>query len=585
MRMSSSSLIPKYQAAQPIIEPPALPRSASCGDLDLPGPFSLKTESQDETRTGLKRQVNTASTEILGAKKDEVRKVDYFEKLPDELKVRIFGYLRPKELVRASLVSRQWHALCYDGQLWTVFDATEFYKDIPVDKLVGIISTAGGFIRHLNLRGCVQLQNDWRVGAVSTASQNLVYANLEGCKLERIAIHNIVGNNEKLVQINLSGQQSITNSTLRLMAVKCPRLESLDVSWCSGVDAARGLRKIIEGCPELRELKASEMARFDEISPMQAMFRANTLERLYLSGCETLTDDSIRAMVEGRHPDIDPLTGRTTAPPRKLKHLDVSRCSRLTSASLKHLAHNVPDLEGLQLSRCDLLTDDGFTTLLPTLTKLTHLDVEECSQITDETILALASAPCAVTLKHLQLSYCELVGDAGLGPLIKACPNLMNLELDNTRAGDFTMEEIGMQVRRRTDMRGKTGAFVGMRVVMYDCPSITWNGVREVMIRNATKRPYEDVHGQVVQMKCYYGWQMTCDEHLKRVLRGDLCSANKLETKWAEHMIAVEEGHGRRRRRRDAGTQDFIPELDDEAGPVSSWRNRGRRRGASCAIM
>lgn len=51
-----------------------------------------------------------------------------------------------------SQVSRQWHTLCYDGQLWTVFDATEFYKEIPVDKLTGIITKAGGFIRHLNLR-------------------------------------------------------------------------------------------------------------------------------------------------------------------------------------------------------------------------------------------------------------------------------------------------------------------------------------------------------------------------------------------------------------------------------------------------
>ena len=97
--------MPKYQASQAIIEPPALPRSASCGDLDLPGPFSLKTESQDGTRAVLKRQMNTASAEILGSQKVETREVDYFGKLPDELKVRIFGFLRPKELVRASLVS------------------------------------------------------------------------------------------------------------------------------------------------------------------------------------------------------------------------------------------------------------------------------------------------------------------------------------------------------------------------------------------------------------------------------------------------------------------------------------------------
>ena len=273
---------------------------------------------------------------------------------------------------------------------------------------------------------------------VSTASQNLVYANLEGCKLEKSAIHNIVGNNSKLVQINLSGQQSVSNSTLRLLAAKCPRLESLDVSWCHHADAARGLRKVIECCPELRELKVSELSRFDEISPMQAMFSTNMLERLCLSGCDSLTDESIRVMVEGRSSDIDPLTGRATTPPRRLKHLDLSRCNRLTSASLKHLAYNVPDLEGLQLAGCEALTDEGFLELFPTLSKLTHLDLEECSQITDATVQALASAPCAAVLKHLQLSYCEQVGDPGLGLLVKCCPNLMNLELDNSEHSDLS---------------------------------------------------------------------------------------------------------------------------------------------------
>ncbi|KAF8470550.1 hypothetical protein BDZ91DRAFT_541490 [Kalaharituber pfeilii] len=486
-------------------------------------------------------------------------------------------------------VCKRWHVLCYDGQLWTTFDASEFYKDIPVEKLAGIIIKAGPFIRHLNLRGCVQIQNYWRVELVSNACQNLLSANLEGCKLERNIVHNFVGTNTSLLQINLSGLISVSNMTCRLLGQKCPRLTSLDISWCSGVDS-RGIRKIIENCPELRELKASECGRFDEASPMQAIFKSNSLERLYLSGCESLTDESIRIMVEGRNADIDPLTGRTTAPPRKLKHLDLSRCSRLTSATLKHLAYNVPDLEGLQLSGCEGMTDEGFEALLPTVPKLTHLDLEECTQVSNTTVLALAKAPCAVTLKHLQLSYCEQVGDVGLAPLIRACPNLTNLEIDNTRVGDFTLEEIAIRTRNRKVSSDRLGAFVGLRVVIYDCPSISWHGVREVLVRNAVKVPSRAAHGQVVQIKCYYGWQMTVDEHLKRVLRGDLCSANRLESKWAEHMVAVEEGHGRRRRRRRRGDALWAPEDGDDgdeegAGAASSWRNGRRRRGASCVVM
>ena len=237
--------------------------------------------------------------------------------------------------------------------------------------------------------------------------------------------------NSKLVQLNLSGLISATNATCRLLAQNCPNLESLDVSWCGGLDA-RGIRKIVDACEGLRELKAAEVARFEEAGIMQAIFKSNSLERLILSGCEAINDESIRIMVEGKNPDIDSLSGRTTAPPRKLRHLDLSRCTRMTSAAIKHLAYNVPDLEGLQLSGCETLTDEGFELLFPTLSKLTHLDLEECSEITNETVLALARAPCTATLKHLQLSYCENIQNASLIPLVKKCPNLINLELDNS---------------------------------------------------------------------------------------------------------------------------------------------------------
>jgi F-box/leucine-rich repeat protein 2/20 len=54
-------------------------------------------------------------------------------------------------------------------------------------------------------------------------------------------------------------------------------------------------------------------------------------------------------------------------------------------------------------------------------------------------------------------------------------------------------------------------------------------------------------------MKCFFGWQMTVDEHMRRVLRGDKEGAKKLEVKWAEHMTMSEDnGLGRRRRRRHA---------------------------------
>lgn len=42
--------------------------------------------------------------------------------------------------------------MCFDGQLWSTLDATEYYDKIPVDQLAKIVTTAGPFVKYLNLR-------------------------------------------------------------------------------------------------------------------------------------------------------------------------------------------------------------------------------------------------------------------------------------------------------------------------------------------------------------------------------------------------------------------------------------------------
>lgn len=196
---------------------------------------------------------------------------------------------------------------------------------------------------------------------------------------------------------------------------------------------ARGIKKVINGCRYLNDLRAAECRGFNDPLTLEAIFKANTLKQLHLSGCDSLTNESIRILMEGIEAELDPITSRTTAPPRKLRHLDLKRCSELTDVALTTMAGNVPYLEGLELGHVTNLTDAGFATLLPTLPKLTHLDLEECSALTNEMLLELAKAPCAKQLQVLQLSFCENLSDEGLIAVVKNCTALKNLELDNSK--------------------------------------------------------------------------------------------------------------------------------------------------------
>jgi F-box/leucine-rich repeat protein 2/20 len=576
-------------------------------------------------------------TDPLETREEEVvesRKIDFWLDMPIEIKMAVFQYLSPKELVRCSRVSKSWNSMCFDGQLWASLDTSVYYRDIPSEALVKIITSAGPFLRDLNLRGCIQLQEAWISDGerISDACRNLVNISIEDCRIDKTSIRYFLIRNPNLVHINLSGLTTVTNSAMKIISQSCPNLEYLNVSWCKAVDT-KGLKRVVASCPRLKDLRAGELLGFDDDGFMLELFKTNKLERLILSHCSSLTDASLKALLHGVNPEIDFLTDRPIVPPRKLRHLDLSRCRGLTDVSLKHLAHNVPNLEGLQLSHCPNFGDDALSEVIRTTLRLTHLDLEELENLTNAALLELSKAPCATHLEHLNISYCEKLGDTGMLQILKNCPRLRSLDLDNTRVSDLTIMEICAQVRKRGF--GSRTPRLGLRVAVFDCGNITWAGVREVLSSNTfvprlgqsttasapsqsdTSLPTppgsttplpsallasvisfgtEMYPKEIIQLKCFYGWQMTVDEHTKRVLRGNLAAAIRLERKWADYMMANEEagagGAGARRRRRRAREVERLYNADEDdgdgygpagLGPLGGRRRRARSGG--CVVM
>ncbi len=533
----------------------------------------------------------------------------FWAKMPHEIKVHIFRFFPPKELVRISRVNKEFYDMCFDGQLWTSFDASEFYKDIPAESLAKIIVAAGPFVKDLNLRGCVQVEHYKRAEVVVKACRNLINATLEGCRnFQRATLHSLLRSNEKLAHLNLTGLTAVTNATCKIISQSCPQLEMFNVSWCKHMDAG-GIRLVVEGCTKLRDLRAGEIKGFDSHEVAETFFATNNLERLILSGCDDLSDDALRVMVHGTDPEVDILTDRPIVPPRKLRHLDLSRCSNLTSHGVKALGHLVPELEGLQLSGCTGLTDEALEPVLATTPRLTHLELEDLAELTNSILSEhLAKAPCAPRLEHLSVSYCESLGDVGMLPVMRACKNLRSVDMDNTRISDLVLTEAAIMVRGRSDRtRDRLNRpRVGLSMMVYDCSNVTWTGVREVLSRNAeimmpnqprnvtgsrqaaTPKPVQTVPTEVISLKCFYGWQMTVDEHTKRVLKGDLSAASRLERKWADYMQASEEagatGAGIRRRRRRAREAQQA-HADEEEGGTGTVGGRRRARTANCVVM
>lgn len=566
---------------------------------------------------------------------------NFWKDMPPELCGNVLRHLRPREIVRCSRVSKAWYEMCFDGQLWATLDTASFYSQIPADALTKIIKRAGPFARDLNLRGCVQLWDRWRGSNLADVCTNLENISLEGCRIDRSAVHSMFFSNTRLVHINVQGLNVVTDSTMKMIGKHCPLLRHLNVSWCYNI-CTRGLRKVVEGCPNLEDLRAGEIRGMGDVGFMLELFKHNNLERLILMGCDSLTDESLTALMEGTDAERDYLTGYAIVPPRKLRHLDLSRCRQIGDQGLLSLVNNVPHLAGLQLAKCHAITDTSLVPLLRTLSELTHLDLEELDLLTNASLTELSKSPCKSRLQHLSISYCENLGDVGMLPVLKECNALTNLELDNTRISDLVLIEAASVVRARTPHQNLPISpqnknhipRISLQMVVYDCQNVTWTGIREVLSRNSEIRtiaPPRTSHelrtrpfaqplqpGQLAQkhsypthlisLKTFYGYQPTVTEHMRRCLSGDFPKAQKLERKWAEYMIASEEAGapggfgpggfglftgvlGRRRRRRVREAMGAaLDETDDNGIAAGIARRRRARSGGGggtggCFVM
>jgi F-box/leucine-rich repeat protein 2/20 len=594
----NQSVLPLHQAAgSKELLLPNTPDTEPCSSIGLPRQHSDIPEMVEDY---FGSSIINENTRPAVPKKNNF---DFWHAMPHEIKLSIFRHLKPKELVRASIVSKSFHRICFDGQLWTCFDASEFYTDIPAESLAKIIVAAGPFVKDLNLRGCVQVEHYNRADVVVKSCKNLINATLEGCRnFQRSTLHTLLTSNNRLAHLNLAGLVAVNNGSCKIISKSCPQLEYFNVSWCSHMDS-RGIRMVVAGCPKLKDLRAGEVRGFAGtagIDVATTIFQTNSLERLGLSGCTDISDDVLKIIIHGIDPDMDILEDRPLVPHRKLRHLDLSRCNRLTDAGLRSLAHNVPFLEGLQLSGCALLTDDALASLLPTTPAITHLDLEELSELTNNLLSEhLAKAPCAARLQHLSISYCEALGDSGMLPIVRACTNLHSIDMDNTRISDLVLAEAASMVRTRSARTSLSTLrpVVSLRLVIFDCQNVTWMGVREILSRNAEVRKPSPASAElaptfpkeVIGLKCFYGWQMTVDEHMKRVLKGDLPAAGRLERRWTEYMMATEEvgagGANARRRRRRAREAAALHADEEEGLGMGGVGRRRRARSGGCAIM
>lgn len=165
----------------PLFDEKARLRMMTPGAASVPLPSELRNASSQ----GLAETQGDYFSRPVQKKIQRRPNFNFWKDMPAELRIDILQYLKPKDIVRCSSVSKLWYAMCFDGQLWSRLDTAEYYQKITADALVNIITAAGPFVRDLNLRGCLQLREKWHANGLALACQNLENFSLEGCSTLR----------------------------------------------------------------------------------------------------------------------------------------------------------------------------------------------------------------------------------------------------------------------------------------------------------------------------------------------------------------------------------------------------------------
>lgn len=130
--------------------------------------------------------------------------------------------------------------------------------------------------------------------------------------------------------------------------------------------------------------------------------------------------------------------------PNTIQSLNVSQCFWITKETLKQLAAICPNITELLLANNSQLSYADWGELLK-FKYLQKLDISLCHSIKDEDLAIILKACPALT--ELKLDDCDRIGQAGFFEIARLTPKLLILDLSRTNITDAAVVDIAMKCR------------------------------------------------------------------------------------------------------------------------------------------
>ena len=218
--------------------------------------------------------------------------------------------------------------------------------------------------------------------------------------------------------------------------------------------------------------------------------------KLHLKNCTRITDKGIVALESCK----------------RIRHLDVSNCHRLTDIAFVSFAKTHADLSRVRLTGCKLVTDRGIGALavgcrhliiieaaglslgdvalrafakqssVPFSAKLQHVDLSGCESATDGSMMSVMTGLGGA--QHISIANASLVTDVSMAPLSRSSfRSLRALDITNLNVGDAGVAWIAEGCRRglrELNLRGcKSVTDVGIIALSETCTNLTCLSIAE----------------------------------------------------------------------------------------------------------
>ncbi|XP_067653436.1 F-box/LRR-repeat protein 17-like isoform X2 [Haliotis asinina] len=345
---------------------------------------------------------------------------DVSQILPLSLVVNIFQYLSmPDLLCRVCRVCKPWHQAAHDPSLWR-------HIYLPVSSRV-----TDSILNWLTSLSDRVLTLDVSDSKHTTFTDEGVIQILQKChyirtlKLARYFVFSddvfeSVGKFCHLIRhLNLDGCFSISDKSIVAIGNGCPQLEYLFMSQCNRV-SDEGMLAVAHGCPHLRQLRIDQCVKVKDVSVKALVAGCPNLEYLHLLAC-SLTDDGLQQL----------------AKLPRLRMLDISNMTQLSSACLENIARSCKELEVLSVSLNRTVDDECIKTIVLSCVHLKCLSCVACN-LTDKTLEYIGRY--SKTVERVDVAWCGEITDNGVRAISETCKSLRYLGL--MRCGQVTMETV-----------------------------------------------------------------------------------------------------------------------------------------------